>query len=306
MRPWSVLHGFVYRVRFVIFANLLGQWIDTMTWLQRWQQLSHPTLKLGVLWVASLFIFNFYCLFWRHYVGGTRWDFIDSQLFWVKEWGALWVLSMAAIYALTRSQRVYKPLLLSCAVVSVLLLSYIRVSLNFDFYGPNWAGAVINLLPKYTFAVLLVMGAIYLSLVTKVKARDSVNGADIAPACLTVQHRGMEKALAISDIQYVRAAGNYVEVVDADSRYLVRTTIKQLSEQLGAAPMIRVHRSYLINLHHVRELKPLENGKAQVLVGEDHWVPVSKTFKPALKQVLTQSTQPGISSQTQLFHHKVI
>lgn len=50
-------------------------------------------------------------------------------------------------------------------------------------------------------------------------------------------------AVRAADIEYVKAAGNYVELITGDRTLLMRATLHDLGEQLGAVGFVRVHRS---------------------------------------------------------------
>ena len=52
-----------------------------------WQQLTTLWQKAAFLWGAFFILFNAYCFFWRHLIAGGQYQFIDSQIFWLKEWG---------------------------------------------------------------------------------------------------------------------------------------------------------------------------------------------------------------------------
>lgn len=62
-----------------------------------WRHLTEPWQRAAGAWFAFFLLFNAYCFFWRHYIGGGHYQFFDSQLFWLKEWGSLCVLSIGVV-----------------------------------------------------------------------------------------------------------------------------------------------------------------------------------------------------------------
>ena len=83
--------------------------------------------------------------------------------------------------------------------------------------------------------------------------------------------------LFFMDILWVQADDYYCKVVTKEKEYLVTQTLKKFSEELAGVPgLMRVHRSYIVNLARVEEIGELylHIGKAQI--------PYSKTFKEEL------------------------
>lgn len=78
----------------------------------------------------------------------------------------------------------------------------------------------------------------------------------------------------IKDILWAEAEDYYCRVVTADKRFLLGQTLKQFSEALTHEPtLMRVHRSYLVNLSHVEQIEEMN-----LLIGK-HKIPVNKAAK---------------------------
>ncbi|MCK6693883.1 MAG: response regulator [Thermoanaerobaculia bacterium] len=78
----------------------------------------------------------------------------------------------------------------------------------------------------------------------------------------------------ISDILWVEATDYYCTLVTAEKKFLLGQTLKQLSESLAQEPtLMRVHRSYLVNLSQIEEIEDLS-----LLIGKQR-IPVSKAAK---------------------------
>ncbi|HBS86424.1 MAG: hypothetical protein A2W91_19615 [Bacteroidetes bacterium GWF2_38_335] len=61
--------------------------------------------------------------------------------------------------------------------------------------------------------------------------------------------------LDIKDILYCVAEGNYTKIMMTDnSSYIVSKHLKKIEEQLPAPIFFRCHRSWIINLNHVKEM----------------------------------------------------
>lgn len=83
---------------------------------------------------------------------------------------------------------------------------------------------------------------------------------------------------------YAKGAANYAEIWSADGESLARITLAELEEKLLAAemPVVRVHRSYLVNKNAIRKIDPLPGGDLSLTLKGDHKVRASRRFKAAL------------------------
>ena len=88
---------------------------------------------------------------------------------------------------------------------------------------------------------------------------------------LTVRKPDRIVILSVSEIEAIESAGNYVVVQAGKDALVVRETLAALSEQLEPEKFMRVSRSAIVNLRHVKELLPNFVGdKAVVLRSGKH------------------------------------
>jgi hypothetical protein len=101
-----------------------------------------------------------------------------------------------------------------------------------------------------------------------------------------------------SDLLYLKAAGNYVEVIlrtDKGPSRLIRNTLGGLGRQLSDVPYyFRCHRAYIINLLHVRSVTGNAQGLRLTLDSGEEKIPVSRGRIGAFKKQL-ERLQPGNS-----------
>ncbi len=121
--------------------------------------------------------------------------------------------------------------------------------------------------------------------------RRVVEGAVHAPAGddeqIPVERGGVTRFLHRSDIRYVEAHGDYARLHTAEGSHLLRRPLTQLEEEWGPAGFVRIHRSLLVALAHVDEVR-MEGGRCTVVVGDADLV-VSRRHTPALRELLTRS-----------------
>ena len=63
-------------------------------------------------------------------------------------------------------------------------------------------------------------------------------------------------------------------------------TLKEWEEKLSNDPFLRVHRSYMIHIDHIKEIQPWFNNTYQVIMSDELKIPVSRTYLKTFKQVI--------------------
>lgn len=82
--------------------------------------------------------------------------------------------------------------------------------------------------------------------------------------------------IAIQDIQYIEAERNYCRIRSQNKDHILTTTLKNLEEKLPSNPFLRIHRSFIVNLHHIDEV-----GLTNISVA-GKTLPVSKSYRDDL------------------------
>lgn len=87
-----------------------------------------------------------------------------------------------------------------------------------------------------------------------------------------------------SDIDFIEAAGNYCQVhYEGSKKILFSKTMKHLSEQLESSNFIKIHQSYLINLHKIKHIDAAFNN---VTLNCGKILPIARSKKEALKTIM--------------------
>lgn len=93
--------------------------------------------------------------------------------------------------------------------------------------------------------------------------------------------------LSPKEILWLEASANYVTVCTADAKLTTRSTLGAIIERLPENSFLRVHRSYVINVDHMRELIHCGSGEAVVVMSNKRELPVGKTYKEQLEARLS-------------------
>ena len=97
---------------------------------------------------------------------------------------------------------------------------------------------------------------------------------------------GGTKLLQRADILYLQAHGDYVRVVTADGRYLVRGTLNEIERRWAPHGFHRVHRRFLVNLRRAAEVRPQLNGTAMLILADGAELPIARREVAELRRRL--------------------
>ncbi len=119
-------------------------------------------------------------------------------------------------------------------------------------------------------------------------ATEVLGGPDSNPARsrIAVKAHGRISLVGIDEIQWVRAADNYVELHTAQATHLLRITITLLAAQLPANQFVRVSRSTLVNLERIKEIRTRSHGDCLVVLHDGTALPGSRTYRQNLARFL--------------------
>jgi len=100
------------------------------------------------------------------------------------------------------------------------------------------------------------------------------------------QRGGATRLLQRSSILYMKAEGDYVRIVSDSGRYLVRAALSELERRWQGYGFVRIHRSYVANLHRAVEIRPELGGGATVVLADGSEVPVARRHVGDLRRRL--------------------
>ena len=83
---------------------------------------------------------------------------------------------------------------------------------------------------------------------------------------LTVKDGGRMVILKVAEIDAIEAAGKYVVVHSGKENHILRETLTALESQLDPNHFLRISRSAIVHLDHIRELQPMFKGEHIVLL----------------------------------------
>ncbi len=94
------------------------------------------------------------------------------------------------------------------------------------------------------------------------------------------------RLIPVADVIYLKSDEKYTLVVWTGGEALIRKTIRELADELDPERFLQVHRSVIVNLHHVTQVLRGANETADIhLRGRSEVLPVSRSFLHLFRQM---------------------
>lgn len=104
---------------------------------------------------------------------------------------------------------------------------------------------------------------------------------------LAVESGGSYVFLKVEEIDWIEAAGNYVELHAGKQTYLLRGSMGELEKSLPPEGFFRVHRSVIVNLDRIKEFKPLFKGEGLIVLKDGTRLSASRNCSQKLHAFLS-------------------
>ena len=117
------------------------------------------------------------------------------------------------------------------------------------------------------------------------EAVENMPDASDAPASnrfeklINIKDRGQIFRVDVDSIERIDAAGDYMCIYTGDNTLILRETMKDLEKRLDPRRFQRVHRSTIVNLDLVRQVKPHTNGECFLVLDSGAQVKVSRSYR---------------------------
>jgi len=103
---------------------------------------------------------------------------------------------------------------------------------------------------------------------------------------LVVRDGGRILFLRADEIDWIEAAGNYLQLHAGRHTHMMRETMAGIEAQLDPARFVRVHRSTIVNLDRVREMQPGPHGDSTLLLRDGTRLTLSRTCRARFENAL--------------------
>lgn len=114
--------------------------------------------------------------------------------------------------------------------------------------------------------------------------------AEIKPAAknperLAIKSSGRVVLVKVAEIDWIKAAHNYVELHENTQTHLLRETLGSLEQRLPPERFVRISRSVMVNVERVKELQPLFWGEYAVLLQDGTRLTLSRRYRNKVPQL---------------------
>ena len=103
---------------------------------------------------------------------------------------------------------------------------------------------------------------------------------------LVIKSSGRIYFVRIQDIDWCEASGNYVRLHIGQQTHLVRGTMSHLESQLDPGQFVRIHRSAIVNVERIQELRSSFNGEYQITLTDKTRLTLSRGYRDGLQSRL--------------------
>jgi len=98
----------------------------------------------------------------------------------------------------------------------------------------------------------------------------------------TVKDHDAYRLVRAEEIDWIESAGNYAQLWVGDRFYLVRTTLNRLESSLDPRRFARIHRTAILNIDRVREVRPDPTGDFSVVLTDGRTLRLSRRYRERL------------------------
>jgi len=173
----------------------------------------------------------------------------------------------------------------------------LMIALRIPWYAINgrsyiWREPFVsNLIVEYQKDIKIYVGFVLVIAAYRHFRRSNAPSSDpsvspIAADRLIVQTGSGEAVLRSGQIDYLEAARNYVSIHADGREYLLRETMANVLERLRGAPFVQTHRSYIVNLDRVAEIRAVDSRQYVILSGGQR-VPLSRSYRSRFEEALS-------------------
>jgi two-component system LytT family response regulator len=106
---------------------------------------------------------------------------------------------------------------------------------------------------------------------------------------LTIKVKENISIISVDEVDWIESAGDYVYIHTDTKKYLIRETLSSLEEKLDPLKFVRIHRSTIVNIDKIKNLRSNEHGDYDVYLYNGVRLKLSRTFRSHFQNLLGNS-----------------
>jgi two-component system, LytTR family, response regulator len=107
---------------------------------------------------------------------------------------------------------------------------------------------------------------------------------------IVVKTAGRVFFLKTDEIDWIEAAGNYLELHAGRATHLIRETMHGIEGKLDPGKFLRIHRSVIVRIDRIKEMHPMFSGDYTVVLHDGTELSMSRTFRDRWENLLDRSS----------------
>jgi hypothetical protein len=150
--------------------------------------------------------------------------------------------------------------------------------------------------PKDVVTCLMVTAGVYSFRYLLQRSPEPAPAPDPAkapahPERFAVRKRGgSEVVVAVADIDWIEAAGNYAILHVAGETFEIRSSLSKLEAELDPRRFVRVHKSHVVNVTRVTEVTPWVGGDWRIRLRDGAEVNLSRRYRQRFEALVPIKT----------------
>ncbi|MEO8662394.1 MAG: response regulator [Bryobacteraceae bacterium] len=103
---------------------------------------------------------------------------------------------------------------------------------------------------------------------------------------MAVQSAGKTSFIGVEDVDWIRAAENYVELHVAQATHLLHVAMNTMEKSLDPETFVRIHRSFIVNVRRVKEIQTASHGEYVLLLHSGVRLQSGRTYHERIKALM--------------------
>ncbi len=106
------------------------------------------------------------------------------------------------------------------------------------------------------------------------------------PDRVVVKSDGKIQFVPVKDILWAESDANYIKMYTTNQTLVMRETMSNLSQRLDPSLFLRSHRSVIVNVNSIKEIKPWLNDELVIILTNGTQLPVGRSFRKSVMQAV--------------------
>ena len=104
-----------------------------------------------------------------------------------------------------------------------------------------------------------------------------------------MKSKGRILFIKVDEVDWVEAQDNYLRLHLGKESHLLRETMNNFAAKLDPEKFIRIHRSTIVNVERIKELRPWFTGEYIVVLQDGKELTLTRSYRDKLKMLLDRT-----------------